>query len=145
MRKSTHKYDDQTVTWEPTKADPTKITVADFKKLDLEDQLKVTNDIVEHIRKAEHEAAMRDFKANMVIIDQDLAISQGFYSGLNLYPPMVFGLEVQYAKNLVKDLGANFIISRGDTVEDRIKKLEAENAELKAKLNKIKDVFGYDY
>lgn len=139
-------YSNKIAEWKAPKVDPSKIskiTINDIKNMDAEDQLKVSKDIIDHILKARHEVEMRDIKANMIIVDQDLAISQHFYSTYNEYPPMVFGLEVQYVKNLTKDLGANFVISEGNTMSKRIKELEAENAELKNKLNKIRDMFEY--
>ncbi len=39
----------------------------------------IIKDIYEHIRKAETEAVIRNIKANQIIIDKDLAITNNLY------------------------------------------------------------------
>lgn len=106
-------------------------------------------DIMSHIRKALIEADNNYIKSNMIIIDQDLAITNHLfvphynydgkiinYSNCN---PMMFGRAVKYQKNLTKDLAANFVITQGPDT-DRVKELEEENARLREQLNQIKEL-----
>lgn len=114
-----------------------------------EQMSKIHNDIFEHIRKARIEALNREIKANMIIIDRDLAITNELYISDNvclcgIVRPMILGLEVEYQKDLTKDFGFNFIITDGDTAETRIAELEKENAELRDRLRAIKEVLKYD-
>lgn len=116
------------------------------------DQLESpVDDIIKHINKARLVAEHEYIKANMIIIDQDLAETNhlivphfdynGKLTSLSKCGPMIFGLNVEYKKNLTEDLGVNFIITEvPDT--DRIKALEKENAELREQLNKIKELLG---
>lgn len=72
-------------------------------------------DLYGHIRKARFEAQKKHIKANMIVIDEELAhtekliIPNGPFSYLEL-PPMIFGLEIKYQKNLKNDYGSNFVI-----------------------------------
>lgn len=84
--------------------------------------------ILDHIRKAINESYSRYFKANTVIIDTDLAMTNNLISPN--YPAFIFGLKVQYQKNLAKDFGYNFALYQDDTTEDRIHKLKARMDEL---------------
>lgn len=72
-------------------------------------------DLYEHIQKARCEAQKRHIKANMIVIDEELAhtekliIPNSSFSYLEL-PPMIFGLEIKYQKNLKNDYESNFVI-----------------------------------
>lgn len=107
-------------------------------------------DIMDHIIKVKQQAEKEEIKANMIIIDEGIAktnhllISGYFKNGYRMVPPMIFGLEVKYAKNLIEDYGAFFIITEGPTANDRISKLEEENRELREKLERVKDILGYE-
>ena len=75
-------------------------------------------DIYEHILKALHEARKNKIKANTIIIDEEVAMSNELYFPyeindnryLETIPPMLFGLKINYMKNLTKDYDSNFII-----------------------------------
>ena len=87
----------------------------------------IIKDIYEHIRKAETEAVIRNIKANQIIIDKDLAITnnlyiQGIDENLKEINPMVLGLTIVYQENLAKD-GYNFIMSYNPRLEQKIKTL----------------------
>ena len=104
--------------------------------------------LMDHIRKCIRKAECENIKRNMIIIDRDIAITNHLYYGYDVYgerevrgyPPMLFGLEVKYLENLTKDVGANFVITEGPTVEGRMKALEEENARLRKQLNQIKEL-----
>lgn len=142
--------------FESPKCDPSKIpTYGEVKEKMKDDGISAMVDILRHIRKAQMEAEIQHIKANMIVIDRDIAIANHLYVpsytingdvlGVNEYAPRVFGLEVRYRENLTKDLGANFLITEGPERINRIKELEAENAELKDKLEKVKELLGvYD-
>ena len=96
------------------------------------------DNIIEHIRKAQLEAQKQHFKANIIIIDSDLAMINNFCPD---YPRMIMGLEVKYIHNLTQDYGINFAIAEGDTMSNELISLRKENRELRRKLNKVKQVF----
>ena len=110
------------------------------------------NNIYEHIRKASIEAQKQMIKANIIIIDTDLAKTNHlFIPGTSFFPksetsymfsPMIMGLEVKYADNLTRDYGFNFVITKGKTTLEELIELREENKELKNKLRKIKEAFG---
>ena len=104
----------------------------------------MTDNIIEHIRKAQLEAQKQHIKANMIIIDTDLAKMNGLYApsfeGYSICPPMIMGLEVKYVHNLTKDYGVGFILTKTHTQNDELISLRKENQELKEKLNKLKEV-----
>ena len=102
------------------------------------------NNIIEHIRKASIEAHKQMIKANMIIIDTDLARTNHLFIPENgtLYSPMIFGLEVKYADNLTRDYGFNFVIAEGNTQLEELIELRKENKELKNKLKQLKEVLG---
>ena len=99
-------------------------------------------DIMEHFYKARREAIKQYIKANIIIIDEDLARTEHLFIDNAIIPPMIMGLEVKYLKNLTQDYGFNFIMSYGATHQDRIKELELENELLRAKLKNIEEVLG---
>ena len=107
---------------------------------------KVANDIFEHIRKARLEAEKQMIETNMIIIDQDLAMTNEIYfmfnDNIRSIPPMIFGMEVKYQKNLTKDFGMNFIVTDGPTRDSELELLRKENAELKEQIRKMKEVLG---
>ena len=86
-------------------------------------------DIYEHIKKAKIEAQKQHFKANMIIIDADLAMVNNLY--YPNYPRTIMGLEVKYAFNLTKDYGINFAINEGNTTEYEVCQLRKENEKYK--------------
>ncbi len=79
-------------------------------------------DIIEHIAKARNEAFKRAIVANTVVVNEDIAVSNGFYfptsdhSYLEM-PPMVMGMKVAYDKNSLPDNIA-FAISEDKRVAD---------------------------
>lgn len=99
----------------------------------------MVDNIIDHIRKAQIEAQKQHFKANIIIIDTDLAEMNNLYAP-TFYPPMIMGLEVKYQNNLTKDYGVNFIITKTFTQNDELSKLRKENEILREKLNKLKEV-----
>lgn len=103
------------------------------------------DNIYEHIRKAQLEAQKQHIKANMIIIDTDLAIVNGLCfpeneTSYKITPPIIMGLEIKYHKHLAKDLGVNFAITEGKSMMDEIFELKAENYKLKEKLRKLQEV-----
>lgn len=87
----------------------------------------IIKDIYEHIRKAETEAIIRNIKANQIIIDKGLAITnnlyiQGIDEELKEINPMVLGLAIVYQENLAKD-GYNFIIGYNPRLDEKPKTL----------------------
>ena len=121
-----------------------KIDMSDIEKEPLRAPI---DNIMIHIRKAKIEAERNNIKANMIIIDEHIAKVNNLYSWDGRYvretPPMIFGLQVEYLEDLSKDYGANFIITKGNTVADENKKLREENARLKERLRKIEEALGY--
>lgn len=97
-------------------------------------------DIIEHIIQAQTEATKRGIKANAVAISDKLYYSKLCLSGADDVP-MVCGLKCVYTKELPDDtLFAVFEAKNVPlTKDERIKKLEAENAELKKKMRMIAD------
>lgn len=88
---------------------------------------KPIGDIIDHIRKAETEALKRDIKINQIIIDEDLAITNNLYfksfnRSIKTAAPMIFGLAVDYQKNL-KEEGYNFIIGHNPRLDEKQKTL----------------------
>lgn len=88
---------------------------------------KPIDDIINHIRKAETEALKRDIKINQIIIDEDLAITNNLYfksfnRSIKTAAPMIFGLAVDYQKNL-KEEGYNFIIGYNPRLDEKQKTL----------------------
>lgn len=87
----------------------------------------IIKDIYEHIRKAETEAVIRNIKANQIIIDKGLAITNHIYftnvdGSMCDYNPMVLGLAIVYQENLAKD-GYNFIIGYNPKLDEKPKTL----------------------
>ena len=97
-------------------------------------------DIIGHINKARIEAQKQLIKANMIILDEDLAIAEHLLVDNKIIPPMIMGLEVKYLKNLTQDLGCHFIMTDGLVYQDRLKELEVENEILRSKLKRIEEV-----
>ena len=100
------------------------------------------NNICEHIRKALREAQMQMIKANMIIIDTDLARTNHLFfpETSSICSPMIMGLEVKYIDNLTRDYGFNFVIAEGKTQLEELIELRKENKELKNKLKQLKEV-----
>ena len=87
----------------------------------------IIKDIYDHICKAETEAIIRNIKANQIIIDKGLAITnnlyiQGIDEELKEINPMVLGLAIVYQENLAKD-GYNFIIGYNPRLDEKPKTL----------------------
>lgn len=87
----------------------------------------IIKDIYDHICKAETEALIRNIKANQIIIDKGLAITnnlyiQGIDEELKEINPMVLGLAIVYQENLAKD-GYNFIIGYNPRLDEKPKTL----------------------
>ena len=101
------------------------------------------DNIIDHIRKAQIEAQKQHFKANIIIIDTDLAQMNNLYAP-TFYPPMIMGLEVKYVHNLTKDYGINFAITEGNTMSNELNQLREENKILREKLNKLKEVLDFE-
>lgn len=97
-------------------------------------------DIMEHFYKARIEAQKQHIKANMIILDEDLARTEHLLVDDKIIPPMIMGLEVKYLKNLTQDYGCHFIMTDGLIYQDRLKELEVENEILKSKLKRIEEV-----
>ena len=93
-------------------------------------------DILLHVMRARAEALRKKIKANTIVIDEDIAIVNGFYhwddtNVITKVPDMIMGLNVVYAKNLSNDLGANFILLQKGESEPKGKPLcEYETEEL---------------
>lgn len=88
----------------------------------------IIEDIYDHIYKAYNESIKRNIKANQIIIDRDLAITNHIYfknidGGMCDYNPMIFGLAIDYDKNLRKD-GYNFVIGYNSRLDKKPKTLE---------------------
>ena len=84
--------------------------------------------ILDHIRKAINESYKQYIKANTIIIDKDLAMTNNLFN--SNYPAFIFGLKVQYKEDLAKDFGYNFALVQDNSTEDRIHNLEARMDEL---------------
>ena len=87
----------------------------------------IIKDIYDHICKAETEAIIRNIKANQIIIDKGLAITnnlyiQGIDEELKEINPMVLGLAIVYQENLAKD-GYNFIMNFNPRLDEKPKTL----------------------
>lgn len=106
------------------------------------------DNIIDHIRKAQIEAQKQHFKANIIIIDTDLARMNEIYfptrDGYAICPSMIMGLAIQYKNNLSHDYGVNFIITNTHTPQNEFEKLRKENEILREKLNKLKEVLDCD-
>lgn len=88
----------------------------------------IEKNILNHISKSIYESHKRYFKANTIIIDKDLAMTNNLFNP-NL-PACIFGLKVQYQEDLAKDFGYNFALVKDNSAEDRIRYLEARMDEL---------------
>lgn len=82
-------------------------------------EIKKTRSVLEHIAKARDEGLKRGFKLNTIVIDEDLAYSNGFGVVLNSelrfsINPTIMGLNISYKKNLKKEYGYNFIIGNNE-------------------------------
>lgn len=87
----------------------------------------IIEDIYDHIYKAYNEAIIRNIKANQIIIDRDLAITNHIYfnnvdGSICDCKPMMLGLAIVYQENLAKD-GYNFIIGYNPRVDEKPKTL----------------------
>lgn len=87
----------------------------------------IIKDIYDHICRAKTEAIIRNIKANQIIIDKDLAITnnlyiQGIDETLTEINPMILGLAIVYQANLAKD-GYNFIIGYNPILDEKPKTL----------------------
>lgn len=87
----------------------------------------IIKDIIDHINKAKLEAIIRNIKANQIIIDRGLAITNHIYftnvdGSMCDCEPMMLGLAVVYQENLAKD-GYNFIIGYNPRLDKKPKTL----------------------
>lgn len=87
----------------------------------------IIEDIYDHIYKAYNEAIIRNIKANQVIIDRDLAITNHIYfknidGNISESNPMILGLSIKYQANLKQD-GYNFIIGYNPRLDEKPKTL----------------------
>lgn len=101
--------------------------------------------LAHHINDAVAEAARRNIEANCVLINQSLAYSKQIPpiadgTGIICLPDCVLGLPVIYTtEQLPRD--AHFMLTKAsnlpETKDEQIKRLTAENEELKEKLHRI--------
>lgn len=87
----------------------------------------IIKDIYDHICRAKTEAIIKNIKANQIIIDKGLAITNHIYftnvdGSMCDYNPMVLGLAIVYQENLAKD-GYNFIMSYNPRLDEKPKTL----------------------
>lgn len=87
----------------------------------------IIKDIYDHICRAKKEAIIKNIKANQIIIDKGLAITNHIYftnvdGSMCDYKPMMLGLAIVYQENLAKD-GYNFIMSYNPRLEPKTKTL----------------------
>lgn len=87
------------------------------------------DNIIEHIRLAQIQAEKNHIKANMIIIDTGIAMTNYLFVYNDLIPPIIWGLKVEYKSNLAKDYGVNFAIS--NKPEYQLKENEEEKKEIK--------------
>lgn len=106
---------------------------------------KNTETLIEQIMKAYSEALKRNIEANTVIIDSELAYSQGLTQVLDdgfterriIEQPMIFGLRIKYAPPHSLPNDAAFAMAKLPHVDPSYEDLLRENEELKAKYNKL--------
>ena len=76
------------------------------------------NNLYDHIRKAAIEAEKRCIEANTIFIDKHVAYTNNLWIGDNLYPPLIFGLEMKYAENLPNN--ANFMMVKAEKPKEKL-------------------------
>ena len=88
---------------------------------------KIIEDVLDHIYKAKMEAIKRNIEVNQVNIDEDLAMTNHLYfpnvdGSISETNPMIFGLAINYVKNLRKD-GYNFVVGYNPRLDEKQKTL----------------------
>lgn len=90
------------------------------------------DNVLEHIRSAQIQAEKNYIKANMIILDTGIAMTNHLFVYDNIIQPIIWGLKVEYHDNLANNYGVNFAISREtnhikkepDESQEEIKKLK---------------------
>jgi hypothetical protein len=102
-------------------------------------------EIMKQIFKAKKEAIKAGIDARTIIIDEEVALFNGMRDDNRLYTPCVFGLKINY-KNLkdikVKDKPISFIITDKEAELTELEQLRKENAELRNKIEAMKEMLG---
>ena len=104
----------------------------------------MTEELMKQILKAREEAIKVGINARTIILDEDVALFNGMLVENTLYTPCIFGLEINYRKNLkdikVKDKPISFIITDKEAELTELERLRKENAELRNKIESLKEV-----
>lgn len=100
----------------------------------------LSEDLLNHIRKAQIEAQIKCFKSDIIFIDEELAMTNGFPFFEGTFPPTIFGLKVKYFKDLAKDWGFNFMITKQESDENELICLRKENQKLRETIEKLKKI-----
>lgn len=99
--------------------------------------------LVKLIERARKEALKNGIEANMVAIDKSLARVIGFpmqdFDGVKQVPDMICGLQVVF-DDLPVEEHAFWVFHSDKAIGDRIRRLEEENAELREKLNQVREL-----
>ena len=111
------------------------INIQDFYK-----SPKVSS-LIAHILEAQREAVMQNIEANAVLINERLYRSHCFVNGYECID-MVCGLKCVYANDLPDHttFAVTYLNNLPDSKDEKIKKLEAENEELKKMLSNIREI-----
>lgn len=96
------------------------------------------DNVYEHIRSARIQAKKNYIKANMIILDTGIAMTNHLFVDDNIIPPTIWGMKVMYHNNLAKNYDVNFAISRGTNLITKEKKENKENKELKDEIKNLK-------
>lgn len=101
-------------------------------------------DIYEAVSKAKELALKNNIRANMVILDEHFAKTNGFtikeYKSYQRFPPMILGLNIAVSHSELSGI-ADFALLESNYTNE-VDELKRENAELKAKLHSIKYALG---
>ena len=96
------------------------------------------------IAKAQELAIKNGIKANMVILDEHFAKTNGFtikdYNSYQHFPPMILGLNIAVSHSELSGI-ADFALLESNYTNE-VDELKRENAELKSKLDSIKYALG---
>lgn len=85
--------------------------------------IEVEESLLKHIEKAKYEVLKHNIDANVIFIDSNIALVNGFFQGYKLnegfgcmqeFPTSIFGLDCIYVNGLKDKLHANFIIQKRD-------------------------------
>ena len=101
------------------------------------------SDVIAHILEARREASMRDIEANAILINDRLYQSH-FFSYSYERVDMICGLKCIYVDDLPghTTFAVTHLSNLPDGKDEKIKKLEAENEELKNILSNIREIIG---